>query len=208
MLHKTALATAASVAVVVLAGATAVGANIGILDSGDDEAFGQLSAVSVPSSTVPAVTMAVDGSAGEMVPAPTVPAGPEVTTFDVEGIAAVTVSRDGTSLTVVAVEPQPGWTWSVEREDDQVEVELRSTTEEVDVYLTVLDGQIRTRVERTALQAPSPGTVPPTGPTGAYDDDDEYEYDDHDDEDDHDEYDDHDDEDDDHDEYEGRDDDD
>jgi hypothetical protein len=204
MLHKTALATAASVAVVVLAGATAVGANIGILDSGEDEAFGQLSAVSVPSSTVPAVSMAVDGSSAESVPTSTVPVGPEVTTFDVEGIAAVTVSRDGTSLTVVGVEPQPGWTWSVEREDDEVEVELRSATEEVDVYLTVLDGQVRTRVERTALQAPSSGTVPPTGPTGGYDDDDEYEDDEYED----DEYEDDQDEDEDHDEYEGRDDDD
>jgi hypothetical protein len=199
MLHKTALATAASVAVVVLAGATAVGANIGILDSGDDGAFGQLSAVSVPSSTV-TTSSAPTGTA----PTATAPVGPEVTTFDVEGIAAVTVSRDGTALTVVAVEPQAGWTWSVERDDGEVEVELRSATEEVDVYLTVVDGQIQTRVERTPLQVSSAATAPPTGQSGGYDDD-EYEDDDHEDDDHEDE--DHDDED--HDEeYEGRDDDD
>lgn len=205
MLHKTALATAVSVAVVVLAGATAVGANIGILDSGDDGTFGQLSAVSVPSSSVPTSTAPTGTS---IAPTDTTAADPEVTTFDVEGIAAVTVSRDGTALTVVAVEPQAGWTWSVERDDGEVEVELRSATEEVDVYLSVVDGQVRTRVERTPLQVSSAGTAPPTGQSGGYEDDDEYEYEDEDD----DEYQDHEDEDhedEDHDEeYEGRDDDD
>jgi hypothetical protein len=203
MLHKTALATAASVAVVVLAGASAVGANIGILDSGDDNAFGQLSAVSVPSSSV-TTTITPVGSLAESEAAPPTSAAPEVTTFDVEGIAAVTVSRDGATLAVVAVEPQPGWTWSVERDDGEVEVELRSATEEVDVYLSVVDGTIQTRVERTALPASSPSTAPAPGQVGGYEDDDDDEYEDDGYEDDEDE--DHEDED--HDEYEGRDDDD
>lgn len=200
MLHKTAVATAASIAVVVIAGATAVGANIGILDSSDDDAFGQLSAVSVPSTTAPPELLSTAAT-----PPPTT-AGPELTTFDVEGIAAVTVARDGDTLTVVAVEPQPGWTWSVERDDGEVEVELQSASEEVDVYLSVLDGQVQTRIERSAL--PSATTQPPVvGATSSgYDDDheDDDRYDDDYEDDDHDDH-----EDDDHeDEYEGRDDDD
>ena len=152
MKHRTALVTAASVAGVMLAGAAAIGANIGILGSNDDE-FGQLSVAAVPNVT-PVGSDADDqsGTAGS---------GPSATTT-IDGVATLAWAVEDGTVSIVSVTPEPGWTWS-EQHDDRSQERLRfqRDDEQLDVIAWVEDGEIETSTE-----------VPPgAAPTGNEDDD-------------------------------------
>ena len=81
MKHKTAIASAASIAGVLLAGATALGANLGIVNSSDQ--LGELSAVSETVATQPTVP----GTST------TTEAGPELIAYQIPEVGIVTIAR-------------------------------------------------------------------------------------------------------------------
>jgi hypothetical protein len=178
VLHKTALATAASIAGVFLAGAVAVGANIGILGSNGDQ-FGEPSAfaapVSVPvsapasaSASAPASTAAT-GAPGVSAASATSPApSASETVLEVPGIATITVAQTGSGLALVAVQPAAGWTWA-EGPADGLDVVLRSSAERVVVTMWLADGQLRQAVERAAIAPtrPAPTMAAPPSPSPA-----------------------------------------
>ena len=94
----------------IVAGAFAVGANVGILDASSDHRIGKLAAagdltpktgpVPAPAATVPATSTT---------PAPQL--------FLVEGVATVAVDATGDVLTASVVDADPGWTWAAPPSD-------------------------------------------------------------------------------------------
>ncbi len=166
MKHRTALATAASVTGVLLASAAAMGANVGILRSNDDT-FGQLSAaddVATDGSSLESTVVSITDISTTMT---TVAAGAPVV-YQVPGIADIALARSGENgVTVVVVVPVTGWTHSIHSNGDGIEVKLTSATENVEFKASVLDGQIQTTVERSALGAASAGSTSTTRPSAS-----------------------------------------
>lgn len=156
MKHRTAVVTAASVAGVLLVGAAALGANLGVL--GSDERGG-LSAAGGPE----VATVYVDDAAAPAAVPPTT--APEVLAYNVPGVGIVTLDRSADGLRVAGVELVSGWTSVVEREGSDVLVAL-SGDRELTFSARVVDGQVAVSVDEV-----------PAGPVGAgYDDDEEHEY--------------------------------
>lgn len=87
--RRTTLVTAGGIAAVIVAGAFAVGANMGILNASSDHEIGALAA------------------AGDLVPAA---AGPQTFLVDVAG--TVEVESTGDAMTVSTVVANPGWSWT------------------------------------------------------------------------------------------------
>jgi hypothetical protein len=68
-------------------------------------------------------------------------------TYPVAQAGAVTVTREGGSLTVTGVTPSPGWTHQVERSSGyEVEVTFRSDGQRVDFDAEVEHDRVKTRV--------------------------------------------------------------
>ena len=209
MQRRTALVSAGTIAVVVLTGAAAVGANIGILSTAGDTSLGQLSAVTDVDSTAPPSS-------------PSQAVNPDASTdsttvrsqdFVVDAAGSVQVEITNDTLRLGSVSPADGWTWSSGQSSDS---ELVVVFDHGDLSLEFIatlasDGTVSARVAGPTVTQPAGAagssiTTPTTSPTVTYDDqyDDHGESYDHDDSGDHDESDDHDD----HHEYEGGDDDD
>ena len=180
MKHRTALVAAFSVAGVLAAGATAIAANLGILDS-TNSGFGQLSAVASTSTTPDGsgpqvVTVYVDDTSipgvtpqepstttaptTTLAPAP----GPELLPYAVEGAGVVTLARDGDVLTVAGVDA-PGWAWSVAHDGDQVQLALRSGTRVLSFTAQFVSGEVQVTVDEA---------VPSTATIGRGEDDDHH----------------------------------
>jgi hypothetical protein len=184
MERRTALVTATSIVGVVLAGATAVGANIRILDQSDESGIGQLSAAAP--ADLDTYSTDDDDSTTQ--------------TFRVAEAGSVRVESDGDGLRLGSIDTAEGWSWSADQPDsDHLEVTFSSST--------------TTYLFRAAVDADGVVTAVVDEPveTGyhdeyeghdEYEDHDEHEDDEHEDDEheDHDEHDEH--------EYEGRDDDD
>ncbi len=157
MKHKTALATAASVSGLLLASAAAMGANLGILQSGD-QTFGSLSANGSTSTS---------GSTASLVPVvgqtPTSSTLPEGATIyqvpDVADITLVPTVDDG--LQVLGVVTAPGWSSAVQPADTGIRIELTSATDTLEFKASLIDGRIQALVERVSTG--SSDTVPATG---------------------------------------------
>lgn len=156
MKHRTAVVTAASVAGVLLAGAAALGANLGILGSSD---LGNLSAVDVSTSPPDVVTVYVDDPATST----TLP-GSEVLAYDVPGAGIVTLERTGDTLRVAGVELVNGWSSTVQREGTDVVISLLGA-KELTFSARVVEGEVVVTVDE----------VPPaiSGSPFADDDDDD-----------------------------------
>jgi len=153
--HRTAVVTAASVAGVLLVGAAALGANLGVLGSPEREG---LSAAGGPE----VATVYVDDAAtAAAVPTTTTP---EVLAYNVPGVGIVTLDRSTDGLRVAGVELVSGWTSVVEREGSDVLVSL-SGDRELTFSARVVDGQVAVSVDEV-----------PAGPVVAgYDDGGEHE---------------------------------
>ncbi len=139
MIRQRAAITAASIAGVVLAGGTAVGANIGILNAADDSEMGNLSA------EVPITAAAADTSTTT---ANTEQAASQWYTADGAGDIEVTV--DGDSVGLGAVLTNQGWTWeSRPSPDGSVVVRFKSADDEL-VFTAEQtdDGRVAAGVER------------------------------------------------------------
>ena len=220
---KTRLATTLSLVGVLTAGSAAALANTQILSGGDTASGASSAVLPESESvdlTIPAIastttssttttspdTTTTTAAANEaaataatttMATTTTTPTASEfLTTFNVGEAGSVTVDVIAGRLRLVEAVPGSGWSVTKSEEDaddNEVEVEFRSSTVAVEFEAQLVDGQIVPEVSSRSLIQPSPAPAPATNTS--HDDD-------HDDDDDHDEY------DDDHDEYEGADDDD
>jgi len=235
MNRRATLITSAAITGAVLAGTTAVAANINILSAADDDPVGELtvtSAVPAPAATqAPQVVDVYIDEAPSLPPATEPPITveldeepePEQQQFVVEEAGLVTIERSDDGIEVDEVEVNPGWEWTAEQ-TSATQIVITFTSEGSTYALTVElapDGTITGHLEEPVIEIVevpvAPVVSPPSAsppPAGTIDDDrfdDDHESDDDDDhDDDHESDDDDDDEsdDDDGDEYEGGDDDD
>lgn len=165
MIRKTATITAASIAGIILAGGAAVGANIGILNSSEDDTLGQLSAELQPAPESTSTSLDTSPSA-------------ERFTVDAAGTVVVRQVVDG--IEVESVSPNTGWSWDdVSDSDTVVQLTFRhSGSGEVLDFVARVDeaGVITARVERrSSTPATTPATAPATlgtapGTTAGHDD--------------------------------------
>ena len=182
MKHKTAIASAASIAGVLLAGATALGANLGIVNSSDQ--LGELSAVSETVATQPTVP----GTST------TTEAGPDLIAYQIPEVGIVTIARSDDQLSVDSADVG-SWTYEVVDTGSHLEIMFSQNGREVKFEASVDDDQVDVEVseEETIVTQDPPSTDPSTSTTtpgsstssSDHDDDDSYEDDDHDSDDDH-----------------------
>ncbi len=102
--RRTAFITAGGIAAVIVAGAFAVGANIGILDASSDNQIGALAAAGDLATT----------TGPTLAPVTTIPAAPTAATtqtYLVDVAGTVAVDATGDALVVSTVVPTAGWTW-------------------------------------------------------------------------------------------------
>ena len=188
MKHRTAIVTAASVVVVILAATAAIATNLGILDSGTNTGeVGALTVATTEQVEVPpapivkvsddAATSSSTASDEEEQAQMSEPAG-EVTAYAVADAAIVTLENDGTMLTIIDVETNPGWQTAQILDGTAVDIGFVSSDGTVLRFVATLgpDGSVVTFVEDL--------TPTSSSDDGRYDDDDD------DDDDDHDQYDD------------------
>lgn len=167
MERRAALLVAASVAGVILLGATAITANVRILRRSADDGIGELS-VAVPLDTIETTAVNhLDGSAG---PIGTDAGANQI--YLVEEAGTVTVTSDGSTLGVASVEAADGWTWLVEESDDRSAVVRFASAGGAYVFSAVLgdDGAVVAQVDQSSNQTPAP-TVDDDGSDDDGDDD-------------------------------------
>ncbi|MCP5027120.1 MAG: hypothetical protein GY929_12630, partial [Actinomycetia bacterium] len=99
--HRTALVTAGAIVGVLAAGATAVGASLGILDATGDSTVGQLDLA--PTSSLETIEVVIDR------PQPIGNATGDVQLFAVADAATVGLALNGTDLVVESIDPGSGW---------------------------------------------------------------------------------------------------
>ncbi len=212
---RTRLVTIVSILGVGLAGASAVSANIGILDSASDSPVGNISAagdLATPATQVldvylPATTDATTTTTSTpAVPAPSLPTtDSSVQQFAVDVAGTVAVSATESGIRLDAVSPAPGWTWTLTQSDPAtLMVTMTNGTRVFEFTATRGAGSTVIASVSEPIMSPAPAAT-----AGGEHEDDGYEDDDHDEDDDH-EDDDHDEDEDhdDHEEYEGGEDDD
>ncbi len=112
--HRTALITAASIAVVVLAAAIAAGANLGILNAADSRPVGTLSAATVVQTST---TKAVRAHASGKTAAGADASGTQEYVIKKAGTVNVAAGRG--ALRLVDVKAGHGWTWALEQTADK-----------------------------------------------------------------------------------------
>ena len=109
MTHRTALIAAGSIAVVIVAGTIAVGANLGILNAADSHPVGKLSAsTSVPATETTPATAAIPVVAAAAVPQQ----------YVIKKAGSVSVTLDKSGLRLSDVTPVRGWTWALAQTRD------------------------------------------------------------------------------------------
>jgi hypothetical protein len=224
--RRTSLITAATVGGALLVGSGAIAANIGVLNSANDDSIGNLSSeavLEVPPSTIEAqvIDIYVEDpplpTTAAPTTAPTMAADTSdvvVQAFAVEEAGTVTVEQTPTGLFVSEVQANEGWAWTAELSTpNALDVVFVSGDTTYEFHAEVgLDGLVTARVDQPIINvvrepAPSNGA----NNSGGYQDDDGEHDDEHDDDEhDDDEHDDdeHDDDEHDDDEHEGGDDDD
>ncbi len=149
MKHKTALVTAISVLTVVLAGAGALAANVGILNTTSE--VGSLSAVSA-----------------DVTKAASMPVGPEVVAYQIAGIGVVTLARDGNNLSLQSI-AAADWSYEVDGQSDGIDIAFRLGDREVLFKATVDNGQTLVSVQEDDVIIQNSSV--PTGSTSSFEDD-------------------------------------
>lgn len=183
--HRTALITAALVAVAVFGGAAAIGINLGILNAAEASSVGQLSATDPEEGAATATVLDVTGTQQR-------PESPQ--TYIVDEAGTVEVSADWSRIWVTGVIPREGWQYRLVQNSDQQVVVTFERGERAFRFSATLanSGEIKARVDEPLTRAvAAPGASPPsasgvqkvTQPTSAasddHDDDDDYREDDH-----------------------------
>lgn len=175
---RTRLITIVSIVAVGLAGATAVSANIGILDTASDSPVGNASVIgdlSTPSTQV--VDVYLPDTAAGAVPATTLSTGGlGVQQFAVDVAGTVTVAATDAGLRLDRVDPAAGWSWSLSQSDSAALLVTMSNGTRTFEFTasTTADGNIAASVSEPIV------TPAPAANSGGYDDeDDEHEDDEH-----------------------------
>ena len=160
--------TAVGIAAVIVAGAFAVGANLGILDASSDNEIGTLDAAGALVPTTDAAPA----------PATSVPAAPITTgarTYLVDAAGVVGVDAHGDALAVSSVGANPGWTWTA-GPADATHVELTFTDGVRSLVFTATraaDGTVDAQVDEPASRAAPAATT--TTPASSHDEADDHE---------------------------------
>ena len=174
--RRTALITAGGIAAVIVAGAFAVGANLGILHASADNQLGELAAAGDLVPTTGATPVPVT-----TVPASPMTTAPQTYLVDVAGTVALDVT--GETLVVSAVGVNPGWMWT-EAPSDSTHVELAFTDGVRTLVFTATraaDGRVDARVDETTSDT-APVATAATAPSSHEDSDDHEQNEEHDDE--------------------------
>ena len=219
MKHRTAIVTAASIAVVIAAATAAIATNLGILDTATASSdIGVLTietietvpptSVTVPETPPAKIVVVEDASPANSDELSDPASTDELAVYAVGDAGIVTLSNDGTTLTIVELETSAGWSTIQILDGTSVEIGFASSDGGALEFIAHIDesGEIATVVND--LAAPATVVVTETvyedgtsatnnseSSGSSYDDDDEYDDDEDEDEDDDD--DDHDDDDDD-----------
>jgi hypothetical protein len=164
---RTRLVTILAMATVGIAGAVAIGANIGILDAAGASTTGNLSAAN---DLVPPSTQVVDVYLDSASTSSTTPTTGGVQEFAVDVAGSVSVSTSDQGLRLEAVNPSTGWTWSLAQPGpDQLTVTFTDGVRTLEFVATATsEGNIGASVNEPIVQ-PSP--APTVG--GQHDDDDD-----------------------------------
>jgi hypothetical protein len=182
--RRTSLITVAAVAAAILAGGTAIAANVGVLGAAGDDPIGELTAVSVDAGGAGEPPTSVTTSAATAVTASLPPSSTQQ--FQVEAAGMVTIRRVSSGIELDEVTTASGWSWALDTDGGPTLV-VRFTSSDTTYVFTAepaADGAVTARVDQVTQQ-PSAGTGQPAAPTptSATGDDDEYEdheYEDHD----------------------------
>lgn len=150
MKHKTALVMAISVVTVVLAGAGALAANVGILKTTSE--VGSLSAVST-----------------EVTTAASIPNEPEVVAYQVAGIGVITLSRDGDNLSLQSA-AVGDWSYEVDGQSDGIDIAFRLGDREVLFKAAVENGQTLVSVQEDDVIVQNPSVPASSTPSVSEDD--------------------------------------
>lgn len=143
---RTRIVTALSIVVVGVAGATAVGANIGILDSASDGQVGDASVTEdfgAPSTQV--VDVYLPDPAGDV----------RRFTVDVAGTVAVMVTK--TAVRMDEIGPMPGWSWTlVQSSSTSLRITFTNGSRKLEFTAAVgPDGSLSTAVVEPSTEATS-----------------------------------------------------
>ena len=131
-INRTALAAAASITAVVLAGTAALAANFGILGATDDGIDSSITQTVVASTAAPPVE-----TNDVAVPVP------ELFAYQVDGVGVVTLERLGETLGLSSVDVDASqWSWLEDEDDDTVEIRFTSDISIVRFSATLEDGEI------------------------------------------------------------------
>jgi len=152
MQHRTALVTAATIALVLVTGTTAIAANLG--RSGEPATDTTASTVAAPATTEvpPALVVAVPDPEATTTtttpPAPEVPSG-ETLAYAAGDAGVVTLLHDGAVLKILDVAPADGWQWSALWNGTDVEVAFVAPDGRQLVFQATVDatGTVQTTVE-------------------------------------------------------------
>ena len=164
---KTSLATILSVTGVLAAGALAFTVNTSVLDNA------VTTAEAAPALQADVIALSnFAPSAAPTAPVTTAAAAPPVaaqSTYNIDGVAAITLSLDTNSLSVVSVTPVSGYTFAATTESNsRIAVALTLGGSVMTFHAEVLDGRIVTSV---VAEQPRISNAAPK--TRSYDDDDE-----------------------------------
>ena len=192
---RTRLITIVSIVAVGLAGATAVSANMGILDAASDSDVGTVSAAGDLITTTMPPTQVIDvylpGESTSTTattvttlatPAPAA-AGAGVQEFAVDVAGTVAVATTDTGLRLERVSPAAGWSWTLTQTGPtQLMVTMTNGARTLEfMAATTADGIIAANVnEPIVTPAPAPTVATGNSGGGSYDDDEnEHEGDEH-----------------------------
>lgn len=164
-INRTALAAAASVVAVVVAGTAALAANFGIL-SGSAEA----------ADPTPRIVASIDDDVFVDVPVkeatPTTEAS-QTLAYQVEGIGVVTLSRIGDTLAVVAIDVDTQWDVARSASASGVSIRFTSSSQVIAFSASIVEGDVVVEVvDETPVPAVGPRDDDDSGGrSGSHDDD-------------------------------------
>ena len=134
MKHRTAIVTAASIVGVLLAGATAAAANLGILSTTSDADLGSAD------PTVAVAPPATSPVRDHVEPAAVVEQ-PELLAYEIPGVGVIMVERSGSSLSVAQV-ATPGWQAAVTTTGPQLAVSFTDGARLVEFTSSVIGDRV------------------------------------------------------------------
>lgn len=152
MKHRTAIVTAASVAVVILAATAAIATNLGILESGTDTGeVGSLTVASTePTDVPPSQIVKTDDDEAMDIESDSDPAtGGEILAYAVGEAGVVTLEKHDSTLTIINVAVNPGWQTAQVLDGTSIDIGFVNADGQVLRFVAELDatGAIQTLVE-------------------------------------------------------------